>query len=325
MNSTFSLLALWRTLATPKDGGDLAFTAMPIPGHPGARLARSAEGPAILFEISGQAAHLAPIVLRNLSVKHNARCRIEDGGQVQEGQFTVVMCTSQDPGLHGLFLDAIQPLLGRVDSSDPRVVTAVVNALVELFRALGRPAETSVLGLWGELFLISVASDPDRMVGAWHVMPNDRYDFAFQDQRIEVKTTVGRRHHTFSLVQLNPPKGVEAAIASIVTEVSAAGATVRELIATICDRALSSEVASQLLISTSKVLGSDIAAWGDSRYDQARAAESLRFFPSKLIPQPRCPSERVWDVTFRADLEGLQSLPLPLPRELGAAATPFSS
>jgi hypothetical protein len=323
MSATSDLAALWKTLAAPKDDEALAFTAVPIAGHPGTRLARSSDGPAVLFEISGPASQFAPIVLRNLSVRHNSRCRIEDGGKAQEGQFTVVMCTSPDPSLHALFLDAVQPLISRVNSANPREVTTVVNALVELFRALSRAPETSVLGLWGELFLISVGSDPDVLVNAWHVMPNDRYDFALGDERLEVKTTVGRRHHSFALEQLNPPARIGATVASIITEVSAAGATVHELISSISARCSSPDAPSRLLIAVSKVLGSEVAAWGEIRYDGARAAESLAFFAASAIPQPADPPDGVWEVRFRSDLRGLAPLPLPLSGTLGAAATPL--
>jgi hypothetical protein len=314
------LRAEWAGLNAPQASGGLTFATVAIPGASAARLGRSATGPALLFEISEPIPLAAPIVLKNLAVKFNALCRIEHDGQLQEGRFTVVMCTTMDTNLHEIFLDALQNFVNRPLFGDEKQITAVIGALVELFRALNRSPLTSVLGLWGELFLMSVASDCDLLLDAWHIMPNDRYDFAYGSERIEVKTTVGRRQHTFSLDQLQPPRGVELTVVSIVTESSAAGATIQDLISIISDRSAIPDAVSRLVNSAAKALGADISEWGTQRYDPARAVERLAFFSPSEVPKPVVASARVLDVRFRVDLEGIQPSPPSAIGDLRVAA-----
>lgn len=72
-----------------------------------------------------------------------------------------------------------------------------MNQLIELFRAIAKPARKSLQGLWAELFLISQACQPAILVDAWHTAPEDSYDFAVDNQRIEVKSFSGQicQHH----------------------------------------------------------------------------------------------------------------------------------
>ena len=94
-----------------------------------------------------------------------------------------------------------------------------MDRLIELFRAMTTPSRKSVQGLWAELFLIAQSRQPTILVDAWHMLPEDRYDFAMDDQRIEVKSFSGSlRQHHFSLEQLQPPEGVKTLIASMLVE-----------------------------------------------------------------------------------------------------------
>lgn len=72
-----------------------------------------------------------------------------------------------------------------------------MNQLIELFRAIAKPARKSLQGLWAELFLISRAHQPAILVNAWHTVVEDRYGFAVDNQRIEVKGFSGqiRQHY----------------------------------------------------------------------------------------------------------------------------------
>lgn len=309
MTTTTSLRTLWVGLPPPGSHERLLFSTVAVPGAPGIRLGRGADGPALLFALTEPGPPRANIELKNIAALFNATCRLEHEGTLTQGLFTVVVCTSTDANLHLLFLDALEPLLSSVATSVD-TIPVVIESLVELFRGLSRAPTTSVIGLWGELFVMQSSADPDALVMAWHQMPNDRYDFALGTHRLEVKTTVGKRHHKFSLEQLRPPEGVELWVCSIVTESSAAGLTILDLVGSIASRCTAPDAASHLIAGAAQALGSDISEWGTTRYDVARAAETRMLIPHTLVPAPADPPPTVYDLRFISDLSGLTAQPV---------------
>jgi hypothetical protein len=301
-----SLREQYGSLTAPAESG-LVFGVVDLPGAQGASLGRSSGGPALLVQLDGIDQDLVSIELKNLFLKPNVTCRTNSASGAGEGLFTVCACTTEDPRLQMLFLDALQCLVSADGFGTPSGLRSAVEGLVELFSALQRAAKTSVLGLWGEIFLIGESADADVLLDAWHQLPNDHYDFARGDHRLEVKTTIGRRQHSVSLDQLTPPAGVEVAFASIVTESSTAGSSVIELIAATAARCAAPDAAARLLAGASQALGSEVQHWSEQRYDVSRARESLRLLPEQAIPRPTVEDSRIWDVRFRVDLEDVEA------------------
>lgn len=312
---TLRLRELYASLGAPAEPG-LVFAVLDLPGVGGARLGRSTGGPALLVELDGIDHQLSSIELKNLSLKPNVTCRMYSASGVSEGLFTVCACTTQDPRLQELFLRALQFLVPAEGFGAPSDLRSALEGLVELFSALQRAPKTSVLGLWGEIFLMGECSDPEVLLDAWHQLPNDHYDFARGHQRVEVKTTVGRRQHSVSLEQLTPRAGVEVVLASVVTESSAAGSSVVDLIAAVAARCTAPDAPARLLTGASQALGADVQHWSEHRYDVSRARESLWLLSADSIPRPTADDPRIWDVRFRVDLEGLDVASTPLLSEL---------
>lgn len=162
-------------------------------------------------------------------------------------------------------------------------------------------------GLWAELFLISRAYDAVTSVMAWHLNPEDRYDLSAGDQRVEVKSAIGRvRQHYFSLEQLRPPMGTTLLIASMFVERTGAGLSVLELANQIRARVSNNPDA---LLRIDQVIGLTLGEnWryaSEERFDQALAQTSLTFFEAEVVPALE------WDippgiseVRFKADLTG---------------------
>lgn len=302
------LKAIWASLPSPSSKDGLSFTTAEIPDVEGVRLGRGTAGPALLFEVTEPPVPRAPIELKNLSARFHVTCRVEHERRSTQGRFTVVVCTSPNANLHGLFLDALEPLLGSVAGTSDSI-PRIIESLVELFRRLDRSPQTSIPGLWGELFTIAIAKDPDPLLLAWHQLPNDHYDFAQGSDRLEVKTTVGHRSHTFSLEQLRPPNGISLWIYSIVTESSAAGSTILDLVTLAAARCTTPDAASRLMEGAVQALGADVSAWKSTRYDLARAVESRRLLPGSAIPCVSDPPSEVSKVKFEADLTGVDAPP----------------
>ena len=66
------------------------------------------------------------------------------------------------------------------------------------------------------LFVISIASNPEYLLKAWHSSLNDVYDFNDGIDKIEVKSTSkSHRIHKFSYDQLSPTENTNLIISSI--------------------------------------------------------------------------------------------------------------
>jgi hypothetical protein len=299
---------VWASLDAPLDGA-LRFSTAPLAQNSTLLLGRSAEGPALLVPLPEPRIGDIPIELRNLSVRSNLSCRVRTNGVEHEGLFTVCMCTSSDANLHGLFLEAVDVIVGQASLISANAIHDVIAGLVELFRALSMAPETSILGLWGELFLVLQSAEPETLVSAWHQVPNDRFDFAKATERLEVKTAARTRKHHFHLPQLETPD-VDVLVASVVTESSAAGATVQDLVQAIVAKA-GPQVSGSLMHAVAAALGRDLPGWTAMRYDLSMAHRSLKYFAAGSIPRPQVSDRRVSDVRFLADLSDLDAVEPP--------------
>ena len=298
------------------------FTASPIPDYQPHRLGKDTLGRPLLlisiFNVRSQSQY-TPVVLEHLRVQYNLNCRISrPDGTFEEGIFTVVHCTGEDVTLQDYFLRVMSTIvifLG--DQPTQSDVAHAMNQLIELFRAMAKVPRKSVQGLWAELFLISQARQPDILVDAWHTVVEDRYDFAMDDQRIEVKSFSGdiRLHH-FSLAQLQPPDGIKALVASVSVESSQAGVSIADLREKIQTR-LGSNL--EALLHIDRVMALTLGdAWqqaSDARFDNGLAEESLAFYETSKIPSvnPNLPIG-VSEVRFRADLTEVSPVENPLHR-----------
>ena len=306
-----NLIELFQALDTARTtGSEDRFSAIPIPGYGQHRLGKDAQGhPLLLISVLEDRSQREPdpIFLEHLTVEYNLGCRVSrPDGTSEEELFTVVRCINADTTLQTYFLKvAASIIISLKDQSTHSDVAHAVNQLIELFRAMAKPPRKSVQGLWAELFLISQARQPAILVDAWHTDPRERYDFAMDEQRIEVKSFSGQiRQHHFSFEQLHPPEGVKVLVASVHVESSQAGESIDDLRQKIRDR-LEGNLDALLHIDTTiaLTLGDGWHRASEERFDQGLAAESLAFYEASAIPSvdPNLPTS-VSDVRFRSNL-----------------------
>jgi len=301
IESRFASLA-----SPPPQSGEL--TADRVPGSRVHRVAKDAQGRAC-FVVAAQSdvSDCAPVELQNLSIRYQVRCRIREvGGKQQEGVFTLITYTGPDKALRELFLRAVHDVLRRVgDRCRVSELSDGLDGLVRLFAALARPQRKTVQGLWAELFVIVAATDPCKLVEAWHAEPQDRYDFNAGTQRLEVKSASGRlRKHHFSLSQLEPPEGSTVVVVSLLMERAGAGTSLGEL----CGRArrlltrrhdLQQRVDSVVADS----LGESLSQALEVAFDEELARESLAFIATESIPRIARPLHAaITEVAFAVDV-----------------------
>ena len=286
------------------------FSTTVIPNHEPHRLGKDVLGrPLLLISIVdiGNKKQSKPIELEHLTVMYDMNCRVSrSDNRIEEERFTVVRCTGEDTVLHTYFLRVASAIIVSLSNQPTQSdVSHAINQLIELFRAMEDVPLKSVRGLWAEMFLVSQASIPATLVDAWHIVPEDRYDFALNHQRIEVKSYSGdiRLHH-FSLEQLHPPEDVIALVASVCVEGSQAGDSIADLREKIHIR-LGSEFDSLLHIDSiiARTLGNAWQQASEVRFDERLAEESLTFYETSSIPSidPNLPPG-VSQIRFRSDL-----------------------
>jgi Putative PD-(D/E)XK family member, (DUF4420) len=278
------------------------------------RIGKDADGsPVILLGVESDSAPRPPdIRLENLAVLHDVSCRIwSTEARFTAGKFTVVRCNSSVEDVRQYFLHVMDPFLAMLGRKPtPRLVSQMVDHLVEVFRALSLPPRGTVQGLWAELLLIALSNDPVIALGAWHSVPEETFDFALGGERVDVKSCSGtQRRHTFSLEQLQFADSTVGVIASVLTQRASGGTSVAELADRIRERVASHP---GLMLRVDKAvaltLGDSSLVGLEQRFNEDYARDSLAFVDAGKIPRPgEIPSE-VARVRFEVDITRLSHM-----------------
>lgn len=285
--------------------GEHAYSAARLSQASEVRVARGQKGFALILPSHG-ATPRPDVHLRNINVAHRVRCRVLDAEATLEDTFAIVQCTSSESTMQDLFLETLGLLLADEHAPSAEALSRLLDDLVALFSGLDAAPRTSKLGLWGELWLLAGAASPDIAAGSWHLMPGERWDFARERSRVEVKTAVGARRHHFTLEQLCPPPSIVVVVASIVTTDLGTGPSIMDLLASAVAGTSSSDDASKIVKTAMLSLGRGWQEGRLARFDAALAAETLRFLPAQAIPRVPQPPVEVSQVHFQSDVEDVE-------------------
>jgi Putative PD-(D/E)XK family member, (DUF4420) len=181
-----------------------------------------------------------------------------------------------------------------------------LDCIVELVAPKQVAAAATVVGLWGELWLIASAAEPAIFAAAWHSGSGDRFDFSFPHTRMEVKTTARQgRVHEFGLEQLDVSDVKPTWIASLAIVSDPNGQTVMDLLSKLLDLLPGTLAARVSRIALGMVAG-DIESVQDFTFAPI-GAEALLIFNSRSIPRVTVPSGVGIDgVRFRIDLDRVE-------------------
>ncbi len=295
-------------LAPPEGGpGHSRFCVRSIPNSASHYVGRNSFGcPCILLSGNNDHTH-APIRLAGIEAHFALPCQIAtaDGEERQE-TLTVVVCTSADPQSQVYFLHVCETIV-RIVGASPTLqqIADAVNRLVDLFQQLSRPASRSLIGLVGELFAIYRSRNPAIAARAWRSADADRFDFAIDDARLEVKASGDRvRAHNLSAEQCQPSPGTVGVLASLFVERNGGGMSLMELIGEV-ERSLGGDDDLVLKVqeTVAGTLGETMTVALTMRFDDRLAQSSLQLYELSRIPAIRSgiPSE-VTQVHFRSDL-----------------------
>lgn len=294
---------------------DRCFSATAPWGAVQLRVAKNQQGRPYFLTPSTRGARQISIRLEHLSIEPHVECVIVDSDKVVErDSFTLVGCTSDDPGLQSFFLRVIAAFAREYETaSTAQDLNRGLELLVALFRALKQPGKKTVRGLWAELFVILESSSPLALLEAWHVDPLDLFDFNQGSDRIEVKSASDRREHHFRREQLIPPKDSRITVASLIVKSAGGGASIADLVTRINSiPGISGVMLEKLSRVVCETLGLDWRSAIDLRFDENQARQSLQFFDGAEIPSIRePPPPQISEVRFIVDFSSL--LPIDPP------------
>lgn len=274
-------------------------------------LAKGVDGePVFLLHDTGLVKYQPAIRLKNLSVQYHCTCKVRYAEEMKVGQFAVIGCDSSVPELYEIFTSCLNVAASRLpQDTDTLELENLVRGILDLFRSLSQPSSRNLIGLWGELFLISSSKNIIDAINAWHCESYERFDFSWHGNCAEVKATLGElRVHNFSLQQLQSPTQGKGFVVSLLLQYQTGGVGVLDLVHTIEAALPMGLLREKLWRLVLEALGSDFARSLDRKFDISYARRNCVVFPMKDVPSLSIPTDlRISEVTFKVDLSCLGS------------------
>lgn len=186
--------------------------------------------PSLLFSARREDVR-SDIELRSVSVCFSRDCVVEAAdGEAAAGIYTVVRLNENDPDIVRMLLRLLEETFRtRETPYTNKEIAARIVELADLFRQIG-DSTGDLVGLWGELYVLSRASSLQTAVQCWCLNKNAKYDYVTEGFALEAKTTVrSRRKHRFSLDQLRPNGEFSVYVASLAVVELNSGHTAADL------------------------------------------------------------------------------------------------
>lgn len=310
-----SLIELYHSLEFPEGGDDKTFNAIPIPENQNFRIAVNFEcNPVLLLSVADNVkggSVLKNFRLKYLRLEQNVSCKITENGKSSFQTFTVITFTSDDRNLQEYFLRISETLIKSLGNKPTQQqVLDSLNKFVEVFRSLTDAPTNTVHGLWTELFLIDNSKNPIVLLNYWHHIPEEKFDFNSEEEKIEVKSNSNfERLHTFSSEQLNPPAGTQVFIASIFIRQNSNGQSIQQLVESITTKIHNdTDLTEKLNSIVFRTLGNSLEQSIKIKFDYSIAKDSLQFYKQEdisKIEKIHIPND-VSEVRYRSDLTHIQ-------------------
>ena len=312
-----SLLECFLALETPATGKENVFNATSLPSFSFAKIAINNEGhPVVLISSVPDGTHLLQrnIRLTYIELSHNVVCSVSENSNSQLNSFSVIVFKSTEQHLQSYFLDIAELLLTKLTArTKQKELLNAFNSFVEIFRALSQPPTKTVQGLWSELFVIENSQNPTVLINHWHRIPEEKFDFNADREKIEVKSSTSmNRIHIFSSDQLNPHDDKEVVIASVFTKQYSSGISIYGLLDRLTKKNINTELVDKLMKLVSRTLGSSLEQSLKIKFNYKLAKESLRYYSHRNISKIERVSipERVSEVKYKSDLTEVPAINL---------------
>jgi len=314
-----SLLTVFLELDIPQTENSKLFNATALNDFPFAKIGVNYFGfPVILISSKFDQTHLSQknIKLKYIELTHNLECKVSENGKSKIDNYSVIIFKSNEETLQNYFLGIAQSLLNSLSKKPTqKEVFETFKNFIEIFRSLTEIPTKTIQGLWAELILIEQSKNPETLINYWHNIPEEKFDFNADNQKIEVKSSSNlERVHIFTAEQLNPPNDSQVLIASIFTKQVSNGINVLDLLDKIDNRIKEIELKEKVYRIVSRTLGNTFEQTTKIKYDYDLAKNSLRFYKHQDISKVERINipERVSEVKFKSDLTKITPIDINL-------------
>ncbi|MFB9147275.1 PD-(D/E)XK motif protein [Halomonas alkalicola] len=262
--------------------------------------------PSLLFSVRRDAPR-SDIELRSISIRFSRDCVIEDASGVgASGIYTIVRLNENDPDIIRMFLRVFEEsfrVRGRYYTN--KEISIRILELADLFEKV-EGSIGDVVGLWGELYILSRSSNLAAAVHSWCCHKKAKYDYVADGFVLEAKTTVrSKRKHRFSLEQLRPAGGFSVYVASLAVVEVNSGKSASEFMDELCIKISDDELRARFLAQCLVKGGRDIYR-NSLKLSAFPDQTSLVMFSSLNIPVPEVGQALpIENVRFDVDLTGI--------------------
>lgn len=307
-----SLLEAFLELEIPQTDNPKLFNATVLDNFPFAKIGVSYLGfPVILISSKFDQTHLSQknIKLKYIELTHNLECKVSENGKSKVDNYSVILFKNNEETLQSYFLGIAQSLLNSLSKKPTqKEVFETFKNFVEIFRSLTESPTKTVQGLWAELILIEQSKNPETLINYWHNLPEEKFDFNADNEKIEVKSSSNlERVHIFTAEQLNPNNDSQVIIASIFTKQVTNGLNILNLLDKIDNRIIDNGVKEKVYRIVAKTLGNTFEQTTKIKFDYDLAKNSLRFYKHQDISKVERINipERVSEVKFKSELTNI--------------------
>ncbi len=199
--------------------------------------------PSLLFETQ-EAQAKSNIELRSISVYFSRYCSFETiNADVKSGLYTIVKINECEIETLQVVFKLLEEVFIRDGISySNREIASIITEIADLFAHVTN-SKGDIIGLWGELYILSCAPNLERVVKYWCTSKTAKYDLILPDFALEVKsTTNAKRKHRFSLEQVRPLGDFKVYIASLLLIETYSGQTAMEFMELLSSKIQDSEL-----------------------------------------------------------------------------------
>jgi len=258
--------------------------------------------PSILIKTKDQESIVSNYKGANILLRFNENCKIHE--DKTSSMFTILSCRSDDELTIKMFLDICETTIPQLNNEpSAEEIKKITNVIIELFKEIS-DKKRSIIGLWGELFLISSSSNKEKTLQAWHENPTDKYDFFDDNQALEVKcTSKTDRIHKFQHDQLLSEIKDHYIASIMVSENSNDGLSVLDLYEDIKKNKLPVNLINKLKKNFYRVVGSNPKEdLNEFKFDIDYSKKNLMYYKLKDINTLVNNDDSVTDISYNVDL-----------------------
>jgi hypothetical protein len=264
--------------------------------------------PAIFFELAPQNSGTTRTVARGVNLIVSSRFEVVASKSKRARTRSGYAVVLREPALAEVFAAVVAHIASRLDSR-PSAFTSQTDVdkylaeWLEFFSSQALSLER-VIGLWGELYVLSELPVIERGVACWVGPYGQMFDYMGNGISLEVKTSLRTAVASFSLDQIENRDDGHSVFVGVLKD-DTGGRSLDQLVTQIRGGLPSSVQFDATLVRAGYRNGANA--------DMRLTAESVRAVPNVEIPRPVVIDKRIRSVRYEIDVDGLRHHFVPAP------------